>query len=265
MSRHGPLRATWRALVAPFAIALPVASAFLAGAAPLGPGEWAFVEAVHRGAVGPAVLLCSSGPLPAQLPAAGTTDAAELLGSLRTLQLTYWAALSVFTWLVARRVLGNPFPLFACALLALLGPVAAGGGILRPEVPAAAFGMLGVLLLQLLPTLRPPRARRFSRTNTLALVTTSACAFGTAVALAPANATWLLVPGLLLLLVVASLAIQLRRVLVGRGFGAVPARAASMRLLPWVLLVLASMASAVLLIGGGGAAVRPRRCRAAPR
>lgn len=267
MSGRRPLRALLRALVVPLAIGLPAASAFLGAAMPPGPGEWALVEAMHRGAVGPAVLLCSSGPLPEQLPAADSPAAMALLGGLRSLQLGWWVALSAFTWLVARRALGNPFPLFACVLLAGLGPVAVGGSILRPEVPAAAFGMLGVLLLQLLPTLRPPRARRFSRTNTFALVTTSACAFGTAVALAPENATWLLVPGLLLLLVVASLAMQIRRVMLRRGFGAVPARAAAMRLLPWVLLVLGSMAFAVVLLGGKGAPVRtltPMTCSLLP-
>jgi len=257
VSRAGPL-ATWvRLCAAPVALALPVASAWFACDAPAGPGEWALVESLHRGSAGPAVLLCSGGPLPEALPAADSEAATALLGSLRSLQLAWWAALSAFTWLVARRALGNPFPMFACALLALLGPVAAGGGILRPEVPAAAFGMLGVLLLQLLPTLRPPRVRRFSRTNTLALVATSACAFGTALALAPANATWLLVPGLMMLLVLASLVMQLRRVLARHGFSTVPVRAAAFRMLPWVLLVLGSMAFAVLMLGSAVTRVQP--------
>lgn len=257
MNEPGRPGAWVRALAAPVAIALPVVSAWLACDAPPAPGEWLLVEGLHRASVGPAVLLCSGGPLPEQLPPADSPAALALLAGLRHLQLGWWAALSVFTWLVARRALGNPFPLFACCLLALLGPVAACGGTLRPEVPAAAFGMLGVLLLQLLPTLRPPRARRFSRTNTLALVATSACAFGTALALVPANATWLLVPGLMMLLVLASLALQLRRVLARHGFLAVPVRAASFRMLPWVLLVLGSMAFAVLLLGSTSTKVQP--------
>lgn len=257
MSGRGRPASWLRALAAPVAIVLPVVSAWLASDAPPGPGEWALVESMQRGAAGPAVLLCSGGPLPEQLPVPGSPDAHALLTGLRSLQLGWWAALSVFTWLVARSALGNPFPLFACALLALLGPVAEGGGILRPEVPAGAFGMLGVLLMQLLPTLRPPRARRFSRTNTMGLVATSSCAIGTAIALVPANATWLLVPGLLLLLVVASLALQLRRVLARHGFSSFPVRAAASRMLPWVLLVVGSMGFAVLLLGATGTKVQP--------
>lgn len=252
---RGRKAALWRAGSA-LGIVLPVASAWFACDVPPAPGEWQFVEAVHRAEVSPAVLACMSGALPEQLPAEGTEGAEVLLRQLRDLQLGWWAAMSGLCWLVARQALGHPFPLFACALLALLGPVEVGGGVLRPEVPASVFGMLGVLLLQLLPGLRPPRVRRWTRSNTLALVVTSGCALGMAIALCPANASWLLVPALLLLLVVAGLCMQTGRVLWRRGWPSVPVRAVGKRVLPWVLLPMSAMGSAVLLLGAGSR-VRP--------
>ena len=240
----------WRA-ASVLGILLPVVSAWYACDVPPAPGEWQLVQAIHRAEVSPAVLACMGGALPEQLPAAGTEGAEALLRQLRGVQLGWLAAMSGLCWLVARQALGHPFPLFACALLALLGPVEAGGGVLRPEVPGSVFGMLGVLLLQLLPGLRPPRVRRWARYNTLALVMTSGCALGMAIALCPASASWLLVPALLLLLVFAGLCLQTGRVLWRRGWPSVPLRAVGKRVLPWVLLPMSAMGSAVSILGAG--------------
>ena len=142
--------------------------------------------------------------------------------------------------------------LLACLSLAALPPVWADGAVLRPEVPAAVFGGLAMVLLAGFPRQAAPRRGRRAAVSgwgaALAAMAAIGACIGLAAACVPASALLLLVPGGAMLLVVGALGLAAPRVLRRLPLPSVPVVAMQRRLLPWVLLSVVNLVMALLIL-----------------
>jgi hypothetical protein len=129
--------------------------------------------------------------------------------------------------------------LLACAVLALLPPVADEGFLLRPEPAAVLAGLLGVVLLAAMATvgIRPGTRVR----TQLPFLFAASVAFGIAAAILPAAGLFLLVPLGAFELSVLLAGTRLRRLLRRAPLEQLPWRAWHRRHVPWLLAVAGAL------------------------
>lgn len=165
-------------------------------------------------------------------------EPAAALARARLASVVGLGVLSALLYLLLSAVRGRACAVLACAALACLPPVAYDGAALRPELPAAVFAALGMLLFIGAPHALPG-ARRAVRGWLVfgVLAAAVAGAFGLAAACLPDAGILLLVPGGVLLLVVATHLLRGVRLVRRRSIWRLPTAALNRRLLPWVALV----------------------------
>ncbi len=187
----------------------------------------------------------------ATLPAtAEPARAAELLPRARLSSVLGLLAISGLLYLTVSMARRRLTALFACLALAATGPVFELGAVLRPEVPAALFGGLGVLLVVGFPAVvpRPPARRGWLRC--LWTTVTAGASIGLAMACVPHAGLYLLVPGFAALLS-AGIAFRSGWRAARRGkWLRYPVRALPRRVLPWMLLALGCLALAPIVVLG---------------
>jgi hypothetical protein len=230
-------------LVAPV-LALPVLVVGVSLAAPAAAGE---VERLLQALVEP-----PPGDVPAvvrafgraavrvagrELPTDGPTQAAWL-SQARLVQMAAIAAvagLCYLTTLVARSRLQA---LLAAAWLAAAAPVVTTGHVLRPTSAAAAFGLVGLLCMQMVvaPTRRGGAASWSRTARQWGLCGCAAAATGLAIAAAPQAVHVLFLPGCVLTLAGLQLLLRSLRVVRRRGSRCVPVPSLNRRLWPWTVL-----------------------------
>lgn len=230
--------------------------ALLAGSridAPPAPGEW---ERLAHAVEDPADSAVVRGFLTAQVPAdvsavppAGTPAAARLLARARLIQVLGLFALSLLTYLALTLASGRARGLLCCAFLCVLPPLTAAGHVLRPETPAALFGLLALVLLLGVATLQQPAlARRASAATLAAAGLCAGVALGLAAGSLPGAGILLLLPGLCATVIMVQLAVRLLRALRRRLWVVVPVRAATGRLWPWAFAAVAALAATLLVL-----------------
>lgn len=255
----------WRRALAGASLLLLVAllPALVAGRnidAPAAPGELARVQqGLERGRADPG----SAGSLvarlfygaalaqdEARLPAAEPVQAA-LLAQARLAQVAGVFGIALLVYLCTALALGRARALLAAALLAVVPPVHAMGHVLRPETPAALAGLMGLLLLECLPSvLRPAGGRTPARKAAVAaaFALCAAVAFGFAVAALPAAGLHLLVPAAAMFAAALQLGYRFLRVVPRRRWPSFPLRAMTQRLWPWTLAALGAQVAGLLLM-----------------
>lgn len=128
--------------------------------------------------------------------------------------------------------------LLACAWFAVLPPVAIEGHVLRAETPAVLFAWLGLAVLLGLAGVRRPRRGLLRREFVVAGCAVSCSCLG--IATQPSLGLLLLVPGVVMILVAAQLAVRVVIVVRRRGLLSWPYAAANRRLLPWIGVALST-------------------------
>lgn len=122
--------------------------------------------------------------------------------------------------------------LLACTWFAVLPPVAMEGHVLRAETPAVLFAWLGLAVLLGLAGVRRPR--RGPRRRELPIAGCAVFCSCLGIATQPSLGLLLLVPGVVMLLSAAQLALRVVVVVRRRGFLYWPYAATNRRLLPWI-------------------------------
>lgn len=186
----------------------------------------------------------------------------RLVGRARLLQLAVIGGLAGLCYLAVLLARGRVQALLACAVLAVLPPVASAGAFVRLEAPSALFTALALVLLQSFAQTALRRARGGRWRRAASLVGLGACAatsLGLAIAALPSVGAPVLMPGLVLTLGAAMLAVRAVRALRRRGIERLPCRALNARLLPWTALSLAAPALVIAVlslaaVGAGTAA-----------
>jgi hypothetical protein len=176
--------------------------------------------------------------------------AASFLAMARLAQVAGIAAMAMLGYLVAMLALGRARALLTGLCLATLPPIASEGHVLRPETPAALFGLLGLLLLQCVPELQRPAARRRRRWPAILLLgATLAFAIAFAVAAQPNSGIVVLVPVGAAAMAAGQLAHRMLRALPRRrDWSRLPLRAITMRLWPWVWCPFATLVAGVWVL-----------------
>lgn len=188
--------------------------------------------------------------LPGVLPTSAAEQAA-LVGRARLAQFAFVLALSGLVYLVMSLARGRIAGLCACLCLSLLPPVLHEGYVLRPETPAAVFGMLSVLLLLCLARSGaadhgPLRWR--SGLQITALLGCACLSLGLALAALPSSSLLLVVPGCVLSLAVLQHGWRGLRILRRRGWLWLPLHAQNRRLLPWTAASLLAPLTVALVV-----------------
>jgi hypothetical protein len=188
-------------------------------------------------------------------PAAVPADAeaqASLLAQARVGQVVGVLGMALLVYLTTMLALGRSRALVATGALVLVPAVHAEGHVLRPETPAVLFGMLALLLMQLVPDVQRTARRRGPLRRRLVLVSlcgVAAAAAGLAPAALPAAGIYLLVSGAVMIAVGVQLCLRQLRAMARRRFEILPIRAVAARLWPWTLIALLSLLAATLLMG----------------
>lgn len=141
--------------------------------------------------------------------------------------------------------------LLACLALAALPPVWQAGAVLRPEVPAAVFGSLALLLLAGFAQQvrhRPGESPVLYWLVLLVAMAAIGSLIGLAAACVPSAALILLVPGGAMLLVVGTLGLATPRLLRRMPWQRVPVTAMQRRMLPWVALCVVILLATLLTL-----------------
>lgn len=227
------------------------------------PGEWRRVLAgLHGddGAARPGSVVArmfygatlTDRTLPAPDP--DSTAGARLLAQARLAQVGGMLALALLAYLVVMQAQSRERALLALAWLAVTAPVLQQGEVLRPETPAAVFGLFALLFLQLLAGhLQSGRRRspwrRLPVTAAMALI--AALATALAIAALPHYSAYLLVPGAAMAAILLQASGRMLRTMRRRQWVAWPVRALAARLWPWVLASLLAIVATVLLLAEG--------------
>ncbi|MCA8965563.1 MAG: hypothetical protein KDC48_11800 [Planctomycetes bacterium] len=190
------------------------------------------------------------GELPRTMP---DTDAAQaaLLARARLGQFAFVAALAALVYLALALARGRVAGLCACAALALLPPVLREGHVLRPETPAAVFGLFAIVLLQCLARLgvgsRGPLGLG-AFVQAFGLVTCACVALGVSYAALPTTSLLLVVPGCVLSLAVLQHGWRAVQVVRRRGLIRLPLHSLNRRLLPWTAASLLAPLGVALVV-----------------
>jgi hypothetical protein len=177
----------------------------------------------------------------AALPADATAAPSRLLPQARLASVVGLLAISsllyVLLVLTRRRTTG----LLACFGLVVLPPVFRDGHVLRPEVPAAVFSLLAMVVVVGFPIILRRRSDAARWLSMLACGVVVGAATGLAAASVSRAAVLLLVPGSALVLLCGALALAIGPLLRRRPIERMPNRAMNRRLVPWVVLSLVNM------------------------
>lgn len=190
---------------------------------------------------------------PPSAPAEASGAAPAVLVQARRTQVLGVTAIAFLIYLAVLLAAGRLQALLACVAVALLPAVRDAGHVLRPETPATALSLLSLVALQsaALAGSRAPRRRPWRR----AVLVGGSLAYGAltaALVAATLPSTWgsLIVPGTVLLLAAAQLAMRGGRIVRRRRLEGTPFRALNRRLLPWTATSLLTPALAVVLLSG---------------
>lgn len=235
-------------------LALPVLTAGRHLDAPPAPGELARIGAalaVDEGGACSEVARTFYGASLGDRPSDALAQAADpqpIVTRARLVQIAFVGALGLLLYTATLLARGRVSALVTVGWLAVLPPIAQEGHRLRPETPAAVFGLLALVLMASLAQPvgglgRGSALRRSPRRAAWQAAGIAACACpaaALAVASLPAAGASLLVPWVVLLLVGAQVAVRLLRAGRRRGLVGTPVHGGNRRLLPWLVLVIGS-------------------------
>lgn len=246
-------RRLWGQSLIALVVVLPALVAGASIEAPAVVGEWERLASAIEGSSVRAHSQVADGFLrtfvaeQATVPDAGSDAAAALLARARLSQVLGVLGLSMLTYLVVVLASGRARALLTVLWLAVLPPIAQAGYVLRPETAATSFGLVGLLVLQLLAINERPTAGRRRYVST-ALGLSAALLLALAVTTLPSSGHVLLVPGGALVAAGVQVGFRLWRVLRERHVAVWPARAAAGRMWPWAATSVATLAVAALLM-----------------